>query len=403
MDLGHCLSLLALGMLVGCVAACGGAGTMPTTGASGSAFVYVVSQGAPNALLQGAVYQYAIGADGSLAPLATSSVATGTKPVAIASDPEGHFVYVVNSGDATISQFSVGSGGLLSPLVPATVSISGAILGGTVFTGINVDPSGRFVYVAERAPDPAPTATIAEYSIGNNGALTPLPTPVQLVAAFAGSLAIDPNGQFAYLGGITAVANAAVSQYSLAANGALAPLVPPTISETTNVIGVYVVPSSRAAYVLQACIDALCDGQVVQYTVGADGNLAATGNTAITGSHVNPVALLTNNSGSNAYLLANFMGVDTNQGSVLQYSINAQGALVQGSPPSLPVTSGAVALSSFGSHLYALSSNAIGQASGPPPGGNIDNFTIGSSGTVSNVGTSVLTAGFPVAMTVVGH
>jgi 6-phosphogluconolactonase (cycloisomerase 2 family) len=403
---GHFLALVALGMLLDCVTACSGSGgavsAMGSEVAPGPGYVYVVSQVTPGALLHGAVYQYEIGADGSLTSLAAASAPTGTDPVAIASDPRGHYVYVVNGGEATISQYAIGTGGALSPLVPDTVGISGAIVGGTVFTGITVDPSGHFLYVVERAFDPAPSATIAAFSIGNDGALTPLTTPVQLVAAFAGPLVIDASGQFAYLGGITAVPNASVSQYSLDANGTLAPLAPPAVPGTTNVIGVYIMPSGQAAYVLQGCIDVQCDGQIVQYAISPDGTLASTGNTAITGAHVNPVALLTDTSGSNAYLLANLMGVDTNQGVVLLYSINAQGAIMPGSPASVPVTSGAVAFGSYGSNLYALSSNAIGQISGAPTGGNIDHLAIGANGTMSNAGTTAISENFPIAMTVVG-
>ncbi|HEY0799301.1 MAG TPA: beta-propeller fold lactonase family protein [Steroidobacteraceae bacterium] len=405
-DARHLLAPVVLGVLLGGFAGCGGSGTVAANGGGvpGTGYAYVVSQEVPGELHPGAVYQFAIGADGSLAPLAAASVPTGTRPVSIASDPGGHYVYVVNGGDATISQYRVGSGGLLSPLVPGSISISGAILGGTAFTGITVDPSGRLVYVVERALDPAPSAMIAQYSIGSDGALTPLTTPVQLVEAFAGPLVIHPNGQFAYLSGITAVPNTSVSQYSRDASGTLTPLVPPTPSGTTDAVGVYVVPSGQTVYVLRACIDVQCDGQIVQYTVGADGTLTSTGNAAITGGHFNPVAMLTDESGSNAYLLANFMGVDTNQGTVIQYSINSQGVLAPGSPPSVPVTSGAVALASIGPHLYALSSHAIGQASGSPSGGNIDHFIVGSSGALNMAGTTALLGSFPVAMTVVsGH
>ena len=166
-------------------------------------------------------------------------------------------------------------------------------------------------------------------------------------------------------------------------------------------MGVYITPSSQAAYVLENCIDVQCDGQIVQYAISPDGTLASTGNAAITGAHVNPIALLTDTSGSNAYVLANLMGVDTNQGVVLHYSVNAQGALMPGSPASVSVSSGAVALGSYGSNLYALSANAIGQVSGAPTGGNIDHLVIGADGTLSNAGTTVINGNFPIAMTVV--
>ena len=110
--------------------------------------------------------------------------------------------------------------------------------------------------------------------------------------------------------------------------------------------------------------------------------------------------MLGDDSGSNVYVLANLMGVDTDQGSVLQYSIDSQNVLLPGSPPSLSVTYSPVTLASAGSHLYALTLNSIGPVP-TTPGGNIDHFVVGSSGALSMAGSAVLTENYPVAMTVV--
>src|SRR5215472_538208 len=91
--------------------ACGGSGNDigPTgyayVGPDPTGYAYIVTATAQS---QGAVVPYTIAASGSLSPLSSGSVPTGMNPTSIVADPTGHYVYVVNLGDATISQFSVG-------------------------------------------------------------------------------------------------------------------------------------------------------------------------------------------------------------------------------------------------------------------------------------------------------
>lgn len=70
-------------------------------------------------------------------------------------------------------------------------------------------------------------------------------------------------------------------------------------------------------------------------------------------------------------------------------------------PASLGVAPGAVAESTHGSNLYALSANAIGFASGQPQGGHIDHFIIGSGGLLILMSTTTVAASLPTSMTLV--
>jgi 6-phosphogluconolactonase (cycloisomerase 2 family) len=385
--LATCTCALAL------LSACGGSGNDIGAGIAGYAYVVTTM---PQA--RGAVTPYTISADGSLSPLSSGAVPTGMNPTSIVSDPTGHYVYVVNLGDATISQFSVGSGGALASLSPAVVSVP------TPSTYVwsyaaSIDSSGHFLYLVGQAfPGVPPTApgVILQFSIGSGGALTSLsPSFVNVSAQITGPLAIDPAGQYAYL-----AAASEVLQFSISGNGTLVPLAQPSIA-TTNAVNVTVAPGGRSAYVLGSCVDAACDGEISEYAVGTDGTLTPTGSTTATDSHVIPIALETDTSGSSAYLLANQMGVDTNVGSVYQFGVSSTGALQPDSPPSVSVASGAVAQGVFRSSLYVLSGNAVGSASGSPQGGHVDHYAIGSGGVLAEKGTISLTSGYPSAMAVV--
>jgi DNA-binding beta-propeller fold protein YncE len=48
------------------------------------------------------------------------TVTAGTNPYAVTVDPTGKFVYVANNGSTNISQYTIGAGGVLSPMTTAT-------------------------------------------------------------------------------------------------------------------------------------------------------------------------------------------------------------------------------------------------------------------------------------------
>ncbi|TLZ54182.1 MAG: lactonase family protein [Gammaproteobacteria bacterium] len=402
------LYLVAISAVLSCLAACGGSGNDPVASGGGPppgyapGYAYIASADVQRQQVPGAIYQYSIGADGSLAPLSVAAVPSGVTPTAVVADPNGHYVYAANLGDATVSQYAVGAAGGLMPLSPAVVGIPGAVPQAAGYS-MSVDPKGRFLYVVIMPLNPPYTsASIAQYSISTDGTLAPLATPyINVPASASGALAIDSGAQHAYLPAATSVPGGEVFQFSIGADGTLSPLAPATAAATQGAIGVVIASSGQTAYVLSRCADSACDGEVAQYTIGADGALGPTGTITLTGGHVNPVTMVQDDSGSSAYLLVNFMGVDTNTGSVYQYAIDNTGTLVPEEPVSLIVASGAVTESTYGPGFYVLSANAFGQASGSPPGGHVDYYSIGSGGRLTAVRSTPVAGSLPTAMALV--
>jgi 6-phosphogluconolactonase (cycloisomerase 2 family) len=69
------------------------------------------------------VSQYTIGAGGALNPMTPATVGTGTgRPYSVTVDPTGRYAYVANVGDNTVLQYTIGAGGALSAMSPATVA-----------------------------------------------------------------------------------------------------------------------------------------------------------------------------------------------------------------------------------------------------------------------------------------
>ena len=97
-------------------------------------FVYVAGiDGRGNNL----VLQFAVGANGSLAPL--------------------RFVYVVSFPE--ILQFTIGVDGTLAPMSPASVGVA------VTANGITVDPSGRYVYLGLSAMAAVAQSVRCQYCI----------------------------------------------------------------------------------------------------------------------------------------------------------------------------------------------------------------------------------------------
>jgi 6-phosphogluconolactonase (cycloisomerase 2 family) len=161
---------------------------------------------------------------------------TGANPIQIAASPSGNYLYVANTGDGTISAFSINkTTGALTALsgspftgvssngylamdpagdylyayasgVTAAIPISSStgVLGTPVTTsgsgtaaGLTIHPNGKFLYTAASISS---TFTITPYTIGASGALT-AGTAVTAGSFSAGNLAgisIDPTGSVLY-------------------------------------------------------------------------------------------------------------------------------------------------------------------------------------------------------------
>jgi 6-phosphogluconolactonase len=144
-----------------------------------SAYLYVANAG------DNTVSQFNIGASGALT-LMGSPVATGTFPFSLTVDPSGRYVYVANSGSpngaavaSTISQYSITAGtGALAPIG------TGSVAAGLGVSSVTVDPTGMYAYATNRGE-----SSLSQYTIGVNGALTPMTTPTVVAGLHPTSIA----------------------------------------------------------------------------------------------------------------------------------------------------------------------------------------------------------------------
>jgi 6-phosphogluconolactonase (cycloisomerase 2 family) len=183
--------------------------------------------------------QFAAGANGPV-PLTTASVPTGDSPSAMASDPQGQYVYVVNSGDNTVSQFQVTASGL-TPLSPATVQT------GPQPAAIFVHPNGKYVYVVNAGDN-----TISQFVVSGRGPGSLEPNLDGATVAFPGfgggpsrRLIMERLGQYMYL-----LMTNLIVQFIVNQNGTLALLNPATVFLPAAALAIAINTRGPSLYVL---------------------------------------------------------------------------------------------------------------------------------------------------------
>jgi 6-phosphogluconolactonase len=222
------------------------AGTFPVSVAvdpSGK-FAYVANTGQIGQ--NGSVSGYTINqSSGALTPIGPA-VTAGINPESVAVDPSGKFVYVANFGTALSVSPSPGtvSGYTIDPTTGALAPITGSpFAAGNGANFVAVDPRGKFAYVANSVDD-----TVSGYTIDpTTGALMPFTSsPVSTTSPF--SVAVDPSGKFAYVANFTN--SGTVSGFTIdPASGALTPFTSSPVSAGAEPDRLAVDPSGKFVYV----------------------------------------------------------------------------------------------------------------------------------------------------------
>ncbi|HTV04968.1 MAG TPA: beta-propeller fold lactonase family protein [Acidobacteriaceae bacterium] len=152
----------------------------------------------------GALVVFPINTDGSLgSPVANGSLPywpVEFAPSTVNVTANGNFVYVANANTnnpsaagqrGTISAFSVGSGGALTPLYSSSSALPYA---GVQPSASASDPTSRFLYVTDAASN-----QLYAYAIGSNGTLAPLTNGPFATGVYPDGITIDPSGQYIYV------------------------------------------------------------------------------------------------------------------------------------------------------------------------------------------------------------
>jgi DNA-binding beta-propeller fold protein YncE len=265
---------------------------------------------AENNNFQGSVSQFTIFSEGTLALKSPPWVPTNTNsPTALALSPDGTSLYAADNTNANgeqgvVTQYTVGSGGLLTLKEPSPFAVAGA---GPV-TGVAVAPNGASAYASNFGGN-----TISQYSVGAGGLLGPITPPTVPSGAQPRGIAITPDSASLYV--VDGSANA-ISQYSIGPGGALSPKTPATVPTGPEPYGVVVSPDGNSVYVS----DSAEKGEISQYTVEPGGALTPKRPASVAAEH-QPEDLVLSPDGKNLYV------AETISDTVSQYRVESSGTL----------------------------------------------------------------------------
>ncbi len=190
------------------------------------------------------VSQYTIGTSGALTPMTLATVATGTSPHSVIVDPSGKFAYVANYNSNNVSAYTI------DPVTRALTPAGGSpFAAGTSPTAVSIDPSGRFVYVSNYGwPS---FGSVSAYTVNAlTGALTAIAGSPFGAGNGSSSLDVDPSGRFVY---VTNLLNDTITAFSIdPATGALASIQGLSVTNARPV-SIAADPTGRFVYAATAC------------------------------------------------------------------------------------------------------------------------------------------------------
>ena len=237
-------------------------------------YVYITNNG------EGTVSEFARERDGGLIFLRLAKAGALNGPTGVAIDPSGRFMYVANEGDRKIHMFRIRRE--TGDLIPAGVTPLDA-------PGrpqqVAIDARGYFLYVtnasgvsdgevgtsATPAGAPAGTGSISEYKIDTGtGGLQPLGVISGGQLREPLGLALAPNGQFAYISDIGA---GTLISFAIDRTGELRPVAStPSLGDRPGHPGLLAVhPSGNFVYTVDRRM-----GSVVVARAAVDGKLNVT-------------------------------------------------------------------------------------------------------------------------------
>ena len=327
------------------------------------------------------ISQYEVGAGGLLTPLVPPTAGgEGRYPNAVAVSPDGNSVYVPETDSSVVWQFDVGAGGGIFPKSPFMVATGEGPL------DVAVSPDGQSVYVAN-SNYPYGPGSVSQYDVGSGGRLSPKSPATVAAGDRANAVAVSPDGGSVYVANYVSGGDGSVSQYDVGAGGELSPKSPATVAAGDGPNAVAVSPDGGSVYVANENSDS-----VSQYDVGAGGALSPKSPAAVAAGDV-PRDVAVSPDGGSVYV-ANY--VSGGDGSVSQYDVGAGGELSPKSPATVAAggSPNALAVSPDGHSVYVVNVEY-------DPTENIFQFDVGPDGTLSPKSpATVATEPFPVDVAV---
>jgi len=260
-------------------------------------YAYITNNG------DGTVSQFSRQADGTLVFHRLTRAGAMDGPIGIAVDPSNRFVYVANEGDNRVYEFRIQRGtGDLEAIGDGSVSDGPASRPQQIAIG----PHGDFVYVTNAGGGKGVAGSISQYAIDQrNGALRPL-------SIFRGDglkqphgIVVAPSGKFVY---VSDPAAGTILAFAVAPDGTLKLMAStPSMGAKTGQPGmIAIAPSGAFVYTVDGAA-----GVAAVFKAGPDGKLAFVKAYPVGVSTAEPLGMALAGAGADKFLYTANRAVDS--------------------------------------------------------------------------------------------
>lgn len=193
--------------------------------------------------------------------------------------PDGKHLYIPTIDTTNVAGFTVAADGTLEQAPGAPYGIGG------FGSAPAVTPDGNHFYVAAAPTNGPAAAHMKPFSIGANGALTPIAGAQVDAGRVPSAIVVTPDGARAYaVNGFATGTTSDISLFSIEANGLLAPL--NTVPADGRLSDGAVTPNGKTLYITN-----VASGNIQPLSIAPDGNLTPSGSPVPTLSEPNAIAV----------------------------------------------------------------------------------------------------------------
>ena len=371
------LGLIVLSLLAGCLK------STTTTTNTGTGALYVATQG------DSLVSDFTIDlSDGALATFGTG-VASGSNPTAMILTPDAKTIFALNSGDGTITAYTINNDGTLT-------AASGSTPVGTAPSGLAMDAAGKFLFVAVPGTLAVPNSGSAlVFSVSGTTLTLVAQSPSLVFGNQPSGVAVTPDGKYLY---VPNQSDGTVSAYSVDGSGVLTQLGNSPYTVGTTPSAAFVTADGNFLYVANEGSNnisafTVCDNATPS-CVTPDGTLTAVSSSPFSAG-LRPVAIIEDPSKTFLYV------ADEGSNQVSQFKISTgTGALTALSPAAVSTGVSPVALAAItGPTVSTITTDYLYVTN--LGGTSISSYSYDTTtGNLTVLGSPVVTGGQPAAVVV---
>lgn len=222
-------------------------------------------------------------------PFPTGGASAGAG-ISLGVTPDNQFLFASSPSSTNITVFSIAANGTLTPISGSPFAVPG------IPDGIKVSPDGRFLAMALISPD-----AVGIFTIAANGSLTAVPGSPFPAAAFGSVAGVEINCASSLLfGGEANLTGTHIDVFSIGSNGALTPIPGSPFNDQGFGINSNVVvlsPSDRHLFVSNQI-----SNTITVFNVASDGALSLVPGSPFADASGTPTTMATNEAGTLLYV-----------------------------------------------------------------------------------------------------